>query len=95
MQVIEIVLRPRSIEIRFNRRRARIGRVARALLDWSQRCLRAWREDRQALLLAQLDERTLRDIGLDCGSGSSLAARGHAYRQQELRRMAMAQLGLM
>ena len=31
---------------------------------WWRRWMRAWRDDRQARLLAQLDERILEDIGL-------------------------------
>jgi GNAT superfamily N-acetyltransferase len=38
---------------------------------WWQRWIRAWREDRQARLLAQLDPRILEDIGLGPGSGGS------------------------
>ncbi len=61
---------------------------------WWKRWLRAWREDREALRLAELDERTVKDIGLEQCAGS-FAARVHAYREQELRRLAMARLGLM
>ena len=69
--------------------------VVRRREPWWKRWLRAWREEEQARLLAQLDERTLRDIGLDAGSGNPLAARADAYRQQEAWRIAMARLGLM
>lgn len=62
-----------------------------APLHW----LQAWREEEQARLLARLDERLLRDIGLDAGSGDPLAARADAYGQQGARRIAMARLGLM
>lgn len=61
---------------------------------WWKRWLRAWREERQARLLAELDERILRDIGLHAAAGDRLAARVEAYRQQELRRIAMGRLGL-
>ena len=71
-QVIEIVQRPGSIEIRFGRR-----------LAWWRRWVQAWREDRQALRLAELDERILKDIGLES-----------CYRQQELRRFMMSRQGL-
>lgn len=47
-----------------------------------RRLARAQAEDAQARLLAQLDARTLRDIGLDSGSGHSLAGRVEAYRRQ-------------
>lgn len=60
-----------------------------------RRWLRAWRENQAAHQLAELDERTLKDIGLDPGGYSPLAARIQAYRDQEFRRMAMARLGLM
>jgi uncharacterized protein YjiS (DUF1127 family) len=62
--------------------------------SWWSRWFRAWRKDRAALQLAELDERTLRDIGLDRHAGCAFAARVCAYREQELRRMAMARLGL-
>ena len=61
---------------------------------WWKRWLRAWREDEQAWLLARLDEHLLRDIGMGAASGNPLAARVHAYREDERRRSAMAQLGL-
>lgn len=62
---------------------------------WWRRWLRAWREDRAALQFAELDERTLKDIGLDRHAGCAFAARVCAYREQEFRRVAMAGLGLM
>jgi len=82
-QVIEIALRPGVIEIRF------AGRD-----PWWRRWLRAWRKQREVRSLALLDERVLKDIGLGPCAGGDLAARIHACRQQELRRMAMARLGL-
>jgi len=81
-QVIEIVLRPGSIEIRFGRRRLR---------DWWRRRVGAWREDRHVLRLAELDARTLKDIGLE----QCIAARVHAYQRQEQWRLAMLRQGLM
>ena len=66
----------------------------RLVNPWWKRWLRAWREASECQLLAQLDQRMLRDIGLDLGSGHPLAVRADALRQQELRRIAMAQLGL-
>jgi uncharacterized protein YjiS (DUF1127 family) len=62
---------------------------------WWQRWIRAWHEDRQARILAQLDERTLEDVGMGPGSGNPVAARAREYRHQEMRRMAMAQLSLL
>jgi Domain of unknown function (DUF1127) len=62
---------------------------------WWRRWMRAWRDDGQARLLAQLDERTLEDLGLGAGSGNPVAARAFEYRQQEMRRTAMARLGLL
>jgi hypothetical protein len=52
---------------------------------WWKRWLRAWRENRSALTLAELDERTLRDIGMDA----------EAFRRREQRRIDIARLGLM
>ena len=72
-------------EVRFDEPRA----------SWWRRWLLAWREDREARSLAQLDERLLNDIGLGPGAGNSLAARIHAHRQHELRRVEMSRLGLM
>jgi uncharacterized protein YjiS (DUF1127 family) len=65
------------------------------LLGWWRRCVQAWREERAARELAQIDERLLNDNGLGPSAGNSLAARVHAYRQQESRRLVTAQLGLM
>jgi uncharacterized protein YjiS (DUF1127 family) len=52
---------------------------------WWERWLRAWRENRSARTLAELDERTLRDIGMDA----------EAFRRREQRRIDIARLGLM
>jgi hypothetical protein len=58
-------------------------RVVRRRERWWKRWWRAWREHRTALQLAELDERTLKDVGLErfarCGSA----------------RITMARLGLM
>ena len=62
---------------------------------WWVRWVRAWREHRAALRLAELDERTLDDIGLGHCATHPLARRIHAQREQEFRRTAMARLGLM
>jgi hypothetical protein len=71
------------------------GWEVRVINPWWKRWLRAWRESAQARLLAELDRHILRDIGMDLGSGDPLAAHAHALRQQEQRRIAMAQLGLL
>ena len=78
-----------SLLLRFNAD----GWEVQFINPWWKRWLRAWREGEQVRLLA-LDEHILRDIGMDAGSSDPLAVRAHAYRQQELRRIAMARLGL-
>ena len=72
-------------EVRFGERRA----------SWWRRWIQAWREEREARQLAQLDERLLNDIGLGPRTGNPLATRIHTCRQHELRRLGMARLGLM
>ena len=72
-------------EVRFGEPRA----------SWWRRWLLAWREDREARSLAQLDERLLNDIGLAPCAGNSLATRIHACRQDELRRAILVRHGLM
>ena len=62
---------------------------------WWNRWLRSWRETRAAVRLAELDERTLKDIGLGEWVADPLARRIRAQRELELRRVAMARLGLM
>jgi uncharacterized protein YjiS (DUF1127 family) len=71
-------------EVRFDAPRA----------SWWNRWLLAWREEREARSLAQLDERLLNDIGLGPCAGNPLAVRIHAHRQHELRRLQMSRLGL-
>ena len=63
--------------------------------SWWKRWLRNWHEKRAAVQLAELDERTLKDIGLGPCAADALARRIHAYREQEFRRVALARLGLM
>jgi len=86
-QVIEIVLRPGCVEVRFGARRG--------LLGWWRSFIRTRQQEREVRTLALLDEHLLKDIGLGERAGGDLAARVHACRQQELRRIAMARLGLM
>ena len=70
-------------------------RVAARGDPWWKCWMRAWREDRDARELALVDERLLTDIGLGPNAGNSFATRIHCYRQQELRRIAMSQQGLL
>lgn len=81
------------------------ARVARAALAWwlrthrrgaaiARRFLEARRENAQARLLAQLDARTLKDIGLEAHHGSALAERIDARRRRELLRTFAGRLGL-
>lgn len=65
-----------------------------ALRGWWNRCLRAWRKHRLALRLAALDERALKDIGIE-RSDAALAARVRAYRELKAEQARMARLGLM
>jgi uncharacterized protein YjiS (DUF1127 family) len=98
-QVTEILLRPgETLRIENDGARVmeiRIGARRSVWLDWWRRCVQAWREERAARQLSQLDARLLNDIGLGPSAGHSLAARVHAYRQQESPRLVMARLGLM
>jgi uncharacterized protein YjiS (DUF1127 family) len=55
--------------------------------------MQARREEAQARLLARLDSRTLKDIGLEPQHGSSLAERVHAHRRRELLRTLAGRLG--
>jgi hypothetical protein len=66
-----------------HRRGARVGR----------RFVQAWREHAQARLLAQLDARILKDIGLEPHHGSPLAARVHEHRRREVLRTLAGRLG--
>jgi hypothetical protein len=69
--------------LRMHRRGARVAR----------RFMEARREDAQARLLAQLDSRILKDIGLEPHHGSSLAERVHEHRRRELLRTLAGRLG--
>jgi uncharacterized protein YjiS (DUF1127 family) len=93
-----------SCEIRVVKRGMGV-RIARALLaSWLRmhrlgaaavrRALRAWREAAQARLLARLDARTLRDIGMEPHHGNALAERVDRYRRRELVRTLTGRLGL-
>lgn len=97
-------LRPgASCEIRIVRRSPGT-RFARAVLAWWQRMhrrgtaaarsyLRTRRLDRDARLLAQLDARFLKDIGLEVHHGGALIERIDAHRRRELLRTLAASLG--
>lgn len=92
-----------SFEVRIVRRRIGV-RFARALYAWwlrmhrsgarvARRFMQARREEAQARLLAQLDSRTLKDIGMEPHHGSALAERVHAHRRRELLRTLAGRLG--
>jgi len=59
-----------------------------------RRFVQARRETGQARLLAELDVRSLKDIGLEPSRGSSLAERVHAKQRGELSRTLAARLAL-
>jgi hypothetical protein len=69
--------------LRMHRRGARVAR----------RSMRARRENAQARLLAALDARILKDIGLEPHHGSPLAARVHERRRREVLRTLAGRLG--
>jgi hypothetical protein len=92
-----------SFEVRIVRRSI-VVRFARALYAWwlrmhrsearvARRFMQARREEAQARLLAQLDSRTLKDIGMEPHHGSALAERVHAHRRRELLRTLASRLG--
>lgn len=67
---------------------------AKPLRGWWDICLKAWRKHRLMRQLAALDERALKDIGIE-RSDSALAARVRAYRELKAEQARMARLGLM
>lgn len=69
--------------LRMHRRGARVAR----------RYMQARREEAQARLLAQLDSRILKDIGMEPHHGSSLAERVHEHRRREVLRTLASRLG--
>lgn len=92
-----------SFEVRIVRRGMGV-RLARALYAWwlrmhrrgasvARRFAQARREEAQARLLAQLDSRILKDIGMEPHHGSALAERVHAHRRRELLRTLASRLG--
>jgi hypothetical protein len=92
-----------SFEVRIVRRGMGV-RLMRAVYAWwlrmhrrgapvARRFMQARREDAQARLLAQLDSRILKDIGLEPHHGSSLAARVHEHRRREVLRTLAGRLG--
>jgi hypothetical protein len=92
-----------SCEIRIVKRG--IGaRIARTAYAWwlrihrrgasvARRFAQARREEAAARLLAQLDSRMLKDIGMEPHHGSALAERVHAHRRRELLRSLAGRLG--
>jgi hypothetical protein len=70
-----------------------IHRLGRSLFAILERFARARREAAAARLLAELDPRILRDIGLDASSGHPLAGRAEAHRRQSELRAFGAHLG--
>jgi hypothetical protein len=69
--------------LRMHRRGASIAR----------RFAQARREEAQARMLAQLDPRILKDIGMEPHHGSALAERVHAHRRREILRILAGRLG--
>ena len=92
-----------SFEVRVVRRGIGV-RLMRAAYAWwlrmhrtgarvARRYLQARREEAQARLLAQLDSRMLKDIGMEPHHGGALAERVHAHRRRELLRTLAGRLG--
>jgi hypothetical protein len=69
--------------LRMHRRGARVAR----------RYIQARREEAAARMLAQLDTRILKDIGMEPHHGSALAERVHAHRRREILRILAGRLG--
>ena len=86
-------LRPGApCEIRVVRRGLGV-RLGRGLLAWWRRMHRRRASVADARLLAQLDARLLKDIGLEPHHGGSLVERIDAHRRRELLRGIAARLG--
>jgi len=69
-------------------------RMQRAAAAIGRRFAQAQRDEAKARLLARLDARTLRDIGLGADSGHRLAVQIAVHRDQQRLRAHAAQLGL-
>jgi Domain of unknown function (DUF1127) len=92
-----------SFEVRIVRRTFG-ARIMRTLYAWwlrmhrsgarvARRFMQARREEAQARLLAELDSRILKDIGVEPHHGSALAERVHEHRRRELLRTLAGRLG--
>ena len=92
-----------SFEVRIVKRGIGV-RIARALYaGWlrmhrsgarvARRAVQARREQAAARMLAQLDARILKDIGMEPHHGSALAERVHEHRRRELLRTLAGRLG--
>ena len=95
-----------ALRIRGSLRRGYSRSIGRTVLAWGlrlhrmgaavgRRFVRARLEESQARALAELDARTLRDIGLEPYHGCSLADRIEAHRRKALIRQFSARLGPM
>lgn len=71
------------------RREALLG-----LRCWWSKWVQAWRKRRLVVRLAAMDERMLKDIGIERSDGT-LAARVRAYRELRAEQARMSRLGLM
>jgi hypothetical protein len=91
-----------SFEVRVVKRGIGV-RIARALYAWwlrmhrrgghiTRRFVQARREAAAARMLAQLDTRILKDIGMEPHHGSALAERVHAHRRREILRILAGRL---
>jgi hypothetical protein len=92
-----------SFEVRIVRRSMGVRLMRAVYAGWlrmhrtgarvARRFMRARREEAQARLLAQLDSRMLKDIGMEPHHGGALAERVHAHRRRELLRTLAGRLG--
>jgi hypothetical protein len=92
-----------SFELRIMRRSMGV-RFMRAVYAWwlrlhrrgarvARRFMQVRREEAQARLLARLDSRTLKDIGMEPHHGGALAERVHEHRRRELLRTLAGRVG--
>jgi hypothetical protein len=90
----EVRIVRRSIGVRFARALYACWlRMHRSGARGARRFMQSRREEAQARLLAQLDSRTLKDIGMQPHHGSALAERVHEHRRRELLRILAGRLG--